>query len=149
MTLPFTLHRHDPAADPRPLSAIWLRASLEAHGFLGSRVLHDQQALIETQYLPMAETWVAADAGGPLGFVSLLGPFIGGLFVDPPAQGRGIGRALLDQARRLRDRLELEVYEENPRALRFYRNAGFIEAGRREQDDSGLPHASLRLVLPG
>ncbi len=153
MTNPIqTIRAYDPAnnraSDPKALSALWLSASLGAHGFLGRARLEEQQTLIETRYLPMAETFVADAADGrPLGFISLLGDFIGGLFVAPEAQGHGIGRALLDHARARRDALELEVYAENAGALRFYRRYGFREISRRAHDDEGLPHANIHMRL--
>ncbi len=65
--------------------------------------------------------------------------FIENIAVDPAAQGKGVGRALLDFAEREARRLGLE-------ALRLYTNAamtenlayyparGFRETGRREED---------------
>lgn len=149
MTTPsFHIRAHDPASDPTCLSALWYAASLRAHAFLGQEKLLEHKTLIETRYLPMAETWVAeAPDGTPLGFISLLEGYIGGLFVAPGAQGRGIGRALLDLARRRRSALELEVYVENEHALRVYLAYGFREISRREVDDEGLPHANLHLRL--
>ena len=144
----YTIRAHDPASDPTCLSALWYAASLQAHAFLGQDKLLEHKRLIETRYLPMAETWVAeAPDGAPLGFISLLDGYVGGLFVAPAAQGRGIGRALLDQARARCGALDLEVYVENPRALRLYLAYGFREISRRAVDDEGLPHANIHLRL--
>ena len=131
------------AADKQTLSSIWYRASLEAHAFLGKDLLRDQQKLIEDVYLEKAETWVAVINGEPVGFIGLLDCFIGGLFVDPPAQGYGIGRRLLDYALALKGELSLEVYADNKGACRFYQRLGFQEISRREEDDNGLPFANI------
>lgn len=59
-----------------------------------------------------------------------------GLWVRPEAQGRGVGRALLqaliDYAERWAGvrRLELTVNVDNPRAIALYRRCGFVEEGR-------------------
>lgn len=87
------------------------------------------------------------DAPIPLGFISLLGHFVGALFVDPAAQGRGIGSRLIAQARALRGDLVLEVYTANPRALHFYAAQGFRETARKPVDAGGLPFETARLVL--
>ncbi len=137
----------DRAMDLKALSAIWFEASLLAHAFIGERHLRQQQILIEGKYLPNAETWVACIAGTPVGFISLLDNFIGGLFIAPAHQGHGIGRALVTHALTLRNELLLEVYTANEQACSFYRNLGFTELSRRSEDDEGLPFENARLRL--
>ena len=63
------------------------------------------------------------------------GPWITDLFVDPSAQGHGVGRALLGHALTQltasgRDRLGLAVTLANP-ARRLYEALGFVEQGTR------------------
>ncbi|WP_342773410.1 GNAT family N-acetyltransferase [Pelagibacterium montanilacus] len=87
-----------PETDLKKLSRIWLDASLLAHHFIGENRLHEQRTLIEDQYLPNAETWVACLGEQPSGFISLLDTFIGGIFVSPDRQGLGIGRLLISHA---------------------------------------------------
>ncbi|MDR7125126.1 GNAT family N-acetyltransferase [Pseudotabrizicola sp. 4114] len=135
------------ATDVRALSGLWLDASLVAHGFLGVGLLHAQQRLIEETYLPMAETWVAEAGTVPVGFVSLLDRFIGGIFVAPDQQGRGIGRALISHALARKGALTLEVYTRNTQATRFYAGLGFREVSRREVDDNGLPFETALLEV--
>jgi ribosomal protein S18 acetylase RimI-like enzyme len=62
---------------------------------------------------------------------------INALYVAPAMQGQGIGTALLEIASahsRLADArfITLDVWEENPRAIAFYRRHGFEIAGKRE-----------------
>lgn len=135
------------AADCETLSAIWLKASLIAHDFIGEATLNEQRVLIEEQYLPAAETWVACLDNKPVGFISLLDDFIGGLFVDPNCQGYGIGKTLVAHAFALKKSLKLEVYTANTRAYDFYRKLGFIEVSRRPVDDQGLPFENAQLFL--
>lgn len=145
MTQPH-LRPYDPDTDRAALSEIWFEASRRAHGFIGEQRLSGQRRLIEDVYLPRAQTIVATRDGVPLGFISLLGDHVGGLFVTPGAQGQGIGRLLVDHARTLRDRLALEVYLDNPGACAFYARLGFVEQSRRDHDDEGLPFANALLV---
>ncbi|WP_421439883.1 GNAT family N-acetyltransferase [Agrobacterium tumefaciens] len=137
----------DAAADTQILSRIWLDASLLAHPFIGTQRLREQQRLIEDTYLLLSETFVAAQAGDPVGFISLLDSFIGGLFVAPAQQGKGIGRRLIAHALDLKGELSLEVYTANEQAMRFYRSLGFLEVSRRSTDDDGLPFENARLSL--
>ncbi len=137
------------ATDTQELSAIWLEASRVAHPFIGERRLIDQRSLIERQYLPNAETWVAIVDDQPVGFIGLLGTFIGGLFVAPDRQGLGIGRQLVAHALNLKGELSLEVYTRNRTAMGFYRALGFEELSRRPVDDEGYPFENARLRLIG
>ena len=137
------------ASDTKALSHIWFQASLIAHPFIGERRLLEQRSLIEDQYLPSTETWVAAVRDQPVGFISLLDTFIGGLFVSPDRQGLGIGSQLIAHALGLKGELSLEVYTNNQKALRFYSRLGFRELSRRTVDDEGFPYENARLRLAG
>ena len=142
-----SIRAYDEAADLQTLSAIWFDASLLAHAFLGEARLREQRALIETIYLPKAETWIACHRGETVGFISLLDTFIGGLFVAPQQQGLGAGRALVQQALSLKGELSLEVYTANDQAFGFYRSLGFEEISRRPVDDEGLPFENSLMQL--
>lgn len=137
----------DAAVDIEKLSRLWLDASLKAHAFIGLRRLQEQRQLIETKYLPAAETWVACIKGEPAGFISLLDTFIGGIFIAPDQQGRGIGRMLIAHALARKGALSLEVYTRNQRAVRFYAALGFREMSRRPVDDNGLPFENAKMLL--
>ncbi len=133
------------ATDTTALSEIWFAASRIAHPFIGASRLTEQKLLIEEHYLPRAETWVALMHGQPVGFISLLDTFVGGLFVSPEQQGLGIGRRLATHALTLKGELTLEVYTENAQAMRFYRRLGFREISRRPFDDDGFPYENVRM----
>lgn len=141
------IRAYSPSTDTASLSDIWLQASILAHAFIGEERLLEQQGLIETEYLPNAETWVACREGQPVGFISLIDSFIGGLFVAPDQQGHGIGRALITHALSLKGTLMLEVYTGNEQAMRFYEALGFREQSRRATDDSGLPFENAQMLL--
>jgi ribosomal protein S18 acetylase RimI-like enzyme len=60
---------------------------------------------------------------------------LGPLYVIPDAQGKGAAKALIDVAfASARDQaiwqIELDVNEENARAISFYKRLGFHQAGR-------------------
>jgi ribosomal protein S18 acetylase RimI-like enzyme len=85
------------------------------------------------------EVHLAWDDDRPLGFLALKpsSACLDQLFVSPEAQGRGIGRALLDFAkRRLPEGLWLRTAADNRRACAFYEREG-CRAGET------LPHPSL------
>ena len=88
------------------------------------------------EFLPWASPVIEAD--GALRAASLVvrapyGPLIADVMVDPAAQGRGLGRAVLGACvRSLRDRGEsvivLNVTEGNRRAVRLYERFGFVRS---------------------
>lgn len=122
---------------------------MKAHPFIGEARLTEQRRLIEGEYLPKAETSVAWCDGEAVGFISLLGNFIGGIFIAPDRQGLGIGRKLIASALARKGELSLEVYTENAQGVRFYNRLGFQEVSRRAIDDFGFPfpNATLNLKL--
>ncbi|ABA78189.1 GNAT family N-acetyltransferase [Rhodobacter sphaeroides] len=148
-TLNILIRPYDAATDLKRLSDIWFDASMAAHPFIGEARLVEQRQLIEEDYLPTAETWVACHEREAVGFISLLGSFIGGLFVAPDRQGMGVGRKLVSHALARHGELSLEVYTANEQAVRFYSSLGFRELSRRDVDDFGFPfpNASLHLKV--
>lgn len=148
-TREFQIRPYEADRDLEALSQIWFDASVEAHAFLGEERLAEQRELIETLYLPSAESYVAYDEMGALGFISLLGDFIGELFVLPKAQGAGVGHALVDHVRALRDGLSVSVYLDNQKAYHFYHSIGFVDGETKERDDRGLPFSVVTMHLKG
>lgn len=149
MNQDIVIRPYDRAADTEILSSIWFDASMIAHPFIGRRRLLEQRRLIETEYLPKAETWVACHSGHAIGFISLLDSFIGGLFIAPDRQGLGAGRKLVAHALARKGALSLEVYTANEQAVRFYTSLGFNEVSRRDVDDFGYPYQNAALHLRG
>ena len=78
------------------------------------------------------EVWLAEEDGRPLGFLAVRSSrserseVLEKLYVEPDAQNRGVGTALLDKAKALRpDGLVLWVFQRNEGARRFYERHGF------------------------
>ncbi len=97
------------------------------------------------QWLPIAETTVYELDGRVVGFLSLIGTEVGGFFVHPDHQRRGIGRALMDDAKESRPFLELDVFAANSIGRRFYDSYGFEQVDSHIHDETG--HVELRLRL--
>ncbi|WP_394199252.1 GNAT family N-acetyltransferase [Litoreibacter albidus] len=137
------------AEDNAVLTVVWLDASRIAHDFLGAAKLTEQSKLVSDIYLPQAETWVACLDGKPVGFLGLMDNYIGGLFVSPDAQGRGIGQAMIAHGLKLKGTLTLDVYAKNLRTVAFYEKQGFVETDRRPTDKEGLPFEEISMSLSG
>lgn len=129
---------------------IWQAASFRAHAFLGQAALEDDRRLVREVYMRQAEILVAGTSVRVAGFLSLVaeGRHIGGLFVAPEAQGRGIGRRLVETAAEAHGPLTVEVYAANAEARAFYGALGFRATGSRAEDDQGRPHALIAMIRP-
>lgn len=123
----------------------WYRASLTAHPFLSDEFLAAERHQMTHKWLPMSETQVYVADERVVGFLSLVDNEVGGLFVDPEYQGRGIGRALMDAARDSRPYLELTVFEANSQGRGFYDAYGFEVVERIADGVEGHPELRLRL----
>lgn len=126
---------------------VWYQASLLAHPFLDETFLSQERENIAKVYMPLAETWVYLRHGHLVGFISLIGHEVGAIFVDPTVHGEGIGRALMDHARALREELEVEVFKANRIGRRFYDRYGFSLEREHVHEQTGQP--VLRLQLTG
>jgi len=128
------------ADDAEELTSLFLRSRTQAMPWLVSP--HDaastrwwmEHVLLATQCVRVA------DAGTRLlGFAALAGTWLEQLYVGPDDQGQGVGRALLEDAKRLRPGgLQLHVFTRNAAARGFYEAHGFslIEQsdGRRNEE---------------
>jgi len=134
--------------NPR-LTEIWLAAVRATHTFLTEEDIGFYHPLVRDEYLPAVDVWVSENAeGAPAGFVGLADSRVEMLFVDPAQHGQGHGRQLLAFAAQLRGPLTLDVNEQNPGAVAFYRKCGFVEVGRSDLDGSGKPFPLIHMARP-
>ncbi|MEM7368524.1 MAG: N-acetyltransferase [Bacteroidota bacterium] len=106
---------------------IWEKAARLAHPFLSEAFHAEVKKAMRERYLPNSDTWVYEEttSGQLLGFISMLKNEIGGLFVLPDHQGKGIGSRLLTHIHQFHDTLEVEVFDENRIGKPFYEKIGF------------------------
>ena len=84
---------------------------------------------------------ILRDRAGVAGFIIRDGTRVHALYVAPDRQGRGIGRALLTEAKTRTGMLDLWVLAGNLPARAFYLAQGFreIAQGQGAGNDEGLP----------
>jgi GNAT superfamily N-acetyltransferase len=116
--------RRATADDAPTISDLFVRARDEMTYL--PRIPEHVRPLLGGWFLERAELWVLEEEGRVLGFAGVSGSELTHLYTDPPAQKRGVGRALLDHVKSLRpDRLQLWVFQKNEAARRFYERHGF------------------------
>ena len=88
---------------------------------------------------------VAVEGAEVQGFIARDGAEICSLYLAPGACGRGIGRALLENAKAAEPELWLQAFTANIGAQRFYLREGFRETARGDgrgdgsRNEEGLP----------
>lgn len=115
--------------DTDALITIWDHAEALAHPFLSTEVRDQVRKDIRNMYLPNAETWVLEYEGAPVGFIAMIDKEIGGLFLEPSQQGKGMGRQMVDHVVSLKGPLKVEVFKDNKIGLPFYKRYGFEVTG--------------------
>jgi ribosomal protein S18 acetylase RimI-like enzyme len=114
--------------DAAAIGALFVRARDEMTYL--PRIPDRDRPLLGGRFLEQTEIWVAEIGGHVAGFAGVGRSELTHLYVDPPAQNRGVGTALLDHVKSLRpDRLELWVFQANEGARRFYERHGFRLVG--------------------
>lgn len=127
-------------SDLPALLDVWLASTTAAHPFIDPLYWQQSLPLVRDSYLPDAHTWVYLENGKLLGFISVMNAsFVGALFVAQQAAGRGIGSALLNEAKRHYAALSLEVYQKNTLAVNFYHRQGFRIEDSAWQEETQHP----------
>jgi len=135
------------AADIEPLMLLWLRASIDAHPFIAATYWFESAAMVRDTLASSANTWVACqqESNKLTGFISLLSPqFIAALFVEKSAYGQGVAQQLMAEAKSHYPSLLLEVYQQNLRAVAFYRKEGFSVIQETKHPGTKLPTWIMR-----
>jgi len=133
------------AKDLNGLLESWYSASQVAHPFLDEEFFERERRNIAALYLPNAETWVYELDGVVVGFIALIGNEVGAIFVDAKFHGQGIGLALMDKARSIREVLELDVFKDNLVGRKFYEKCGFNQVDEHLHEETGLMQLRLKL----
>jgi GNAT superfamily N-acetyltransferase len=115
--------------DAKPIADVWLSSWRATFDFEPAHPDADVRRWVREELLVEAESWVATDASEEhlvIALLALSDTMVEQLYVRPAWFGRGVGRTLLDLAKRHRpDGLELFCFAANDRARRFYERNGF------------------------
>jgi GNAT superfamily N-acetyltransferase len=96
-----------------------------------------------------SETWVAELDGRIVGYARFTRTWLDDLYVEPGAQGRGVGSALLDLVKaRHPDGFSLWVFVSNVPARRFYEARGLVEHLRTDGAGNEEKAPDIQLVWP-
>jgi putative acetyltransferase len=134
--------------DAEALLDIWLRSVRATHDFLSEDDIQSFIPLVRQHALVDLEIWVlCSEKGSPVGFMGMSGSKIEALFLAPEFFRRGGGRRLVQHAQAMHGELTVDVNEQNPAAIRFYKACGFVVEGRSALDSTGRAFPLLHMRL--
>lgn len=121
--------------DINKVAEIWLDTNIKTHYFISAQYWKSNFELVK-ELLLQATVYVYEDKQEIQGFIGLSNEYIEGIFVSTEMQSQGIGKVLLNYVKGKRNKLILNVYQKNTRAISFYQREGF------EIQYSGLDEAT-------
>ena len=121
--------------DINKVAEIWLDTNIKTHYFISAQYWKSNFELAK-ELLLQATVYVYEDKQEIQGFIGLSNEYIEGIFVSAEMQSQGIGKILLNYVKGKRNKLILNVYQKNTRAISFYQREGF------EIQYSGLDEAT-------
>ena len=121
--------------DINKVSSIWLDTNIKAHYFIPIQYWKSNFEFVK-ELLLQATVYVYEDNQKIQGFIGMNDDYIEGIFVSDEMQSHGIGKILLNYAKDKKNKLFLNVYQKNTRAISFYQREGF------EIQYSGLDEAT-------
>lgn len=121
--------------DINKVAEIWLDTNIKTHYFISAQYWKSNFELVK-ELLLQATVYVYEDKQEIQGFIGLSNEYIEDIFVSAEMQSQGIGKILLNYVKGKRNKLILNVYQKNTRAISFYQREGF------EIQYSGLDEAT-------
>ncbi len=109
---------------------LWLRAMTHSNSFIEENFWETHYDFVKNKYINEKDTFVYMADDKVVGFTVVNSDNrIGGLFVDPVYQNKGIGTELIHFLQSEYSVLHTDIYAKNRKALAFSTKLGFIIDG--------------------
>lgn len=122
--------------DTERVMQIWLEVNIETHDFVPSKYWLSQYQSVQKQIL-QADIYVYEQDKEIQGFVGMMDDYLAGIFVDKKCRSMGIGKSLLECAKKNYPAFSLNVYQKNRRAVNFYLREGLSIVSKEIDEDTG------------
>jgi putative acetyltransferase len=130
------------------LTEVWDASVRSTHEFLQESDIQYFKLLVRNEYLKTVSLFCIKDQSGAIvGFSGISENTLEMLFVHPLHFGKGIGKRLILHAISEMGIRKVDVNEQNPSALVFYQNMGFVVSKRSPVDGTGKAYPILHLEL--
>jgi len=136
------------SADYLELIAVWESSIRASHSFLSEEDIAFLKPLILEQYLDAVDLRIVKDEfDNVIGFIGVAEQNVEMLFVSAEHRHKGIGALLLKNAIKNQAAKKVDVNEQNPDAVGFYKALGFDVIARSPLDGQGKPFPLLHMQL--
>lgn len=137
-------------ADYLALIEIWESSVRATHDFLSDENIASLKPLLLERYFDAVDLRVAKNENSEIvGFIGVAECNVEMLFISPDYRHKGIGSLLLRHAIKNQAAHKVDVNEQNPDAIGFYKRLGFNVIARSPLDGQGNPFPLLHLELAG
>ncbi|MCC4834927.1 GNAT family N-acetyltransferase [Shewanella sp. 10N.7] len=127
---------------------VWENSVRATHDFITEEDIEFFKPIIIEQAFPAVTLrCVKSESGSIIGFVGTHNSKIGMLFILNETRGKGVGKMLLQYAIEQLGATKVDVNEQNPLAVDFYKHMGFKVVSRSPLDDMGKPFPILHMTL--
>lgn len=134
-------------ADYQEIVDVWEASVRATHDFLPESDILYFKPLILNDYLKLVDLSCVRIDGRIAGFSGIAEGKIEMLFIAPKWRGEGIGRFLTEHAISKQAAIMVDVNEQNPQAVGFYKRLGFKVYERSPLDGLGKPYPILHMTL--
>jgi putative acetyltransferase len=126
--------------------SLWERSVRATHDFVTEPDIRYFKELVnEINFNSFSVYCLVTQEQKVIGFIGLFGKSIETLFLDPDYIGLGFGKKLMEFAVEKLGANEVEVNEQNTRAVQFYGSFSFVVYDRLETDSNGKPYPVLKM----
>jgi putative acetyltransferase len=130
------------------LIEIWESSVRATHKFLNDENISSLKPLILEHYFDAVDLRVAKNNDNKItGFIGVAERNVEMLFISPDSRNKGVGSLLLKNAIETQSANKVDVNEQNPDAIGFYKNLGFSVIGRSALDRQGNPFPLIHMEL--
>ncbi len=126
---------------------VWEASVRATHDFLPESDIQYFKPLILNDYLKLVDLSCIRIDERIAGFSGIADGKIEMLFIGPEWRGKGIGRFLTEHAISKQSATMVDVNEQNPQAVGFYKRLGFKVYERSPLDGLGKPYPILHMTL--
>lgn len=123
-------------SDTEQVMKLWLTGNEDAHSFVPKEYWHLHYSEVQ-EALWKANVFVYNTDGKIQGFIGMIDEYIAGVFVDKSFRSHGIGKQLLNYVKNRYEKLSLELYVKNTRAVSFYLKEKFSVLSESVDEDTG------------
>lgn len=127
---------------------VWENSVRATHDFITEEdIAFFKPMIIEQAFPAVTLRCMKNEEGSILGFVGVHDSKVEMLFILNEARGRGVGSELLQYAIAQLGATQVDVNEQNPKAVGFYEHMGFKIVARSPLDAQGKPFPILHMKL--